>query len=57
MAVATVGGEELPQPYVCEDLDAVHLEVQRLLVDVGHHAQRLHDLAYDEVELELGGSE
>jgi hypothetical protein len=31
--------------------------VQRLLVDVGHHAQRLHDLAYDEVELELGGSE
>ncbi|GAA4746753.1 hypothetical protein GCM10023350_34340 [Nocardioides endophyticus] len=42
---------EHPEPAV------VHVEVQRLLVDVGHHVQRLHDLAYDEVELELGGSE
>jgi hypothetical protein len=39
------------------DPDAVHLDVQRLLVGVGRHVQRLHDLAYDEVELELGGSE
>jgi hypothetical protein len=39
------------------DPDAVHAEVRRLLVDIGRHAQRLHDLAYDEVELELGGSE
>ncbi|MCW2867523.1 MAG: hypothetical protein JWR20_1711 [Marmoricola sp.] len=29
---------------------------QRLLVDLEHHVQRLHDLAYDEVELELGES-
>jgi hypothetical protein len=39
------------------DPDVVHLDVQRLLVDVGRHIQRLNDLAYDEVELELGGSE
>ena len=29
----------------------------RLLVDVEHHLQRRRDLAWDEVELELGGSE
>ena len=29
---------------------------ERLLVDLEHHVQRLHDLAYDEVELELGES-
>src|SRR3954451_8271551 len=51
--VGSLGSRVLEHP----DADAVHLDVQRLLVDVGHHAQRLHDLAYDEVELELGGSE
>lgn len=40
-----------------DDVDAVCTELDRLLVDLGRHAQRLHDLAYDEVELELGGSE
>ena len=39
------------------DVEAVRSELQRLLVDISHHVQRLHDLAYDEVELELGGSE
>lgn len=39
------------------DPEVVLAELRRLLVDVGHHAQRLSDLAYDEVELELGGSE
>lgn len=39
------------------DPDVVRAELRRLLLDVGHHAQRLSDLAYDEVELELGGSE
>lgn len=39
------------------DVTGVHRELDRLLVDLGRHAQRLHDLAYDEVELELGGSE
>jgi hypothetical protein len=36
---------------------AVREGVHRLTLDVEHHVQRLHDLAYDEVELELGGSE
>ena len=33
------------------------LDLKRLLIDIQHHVQRLNDLAYDEVELELGGSE
>ena len=32
-------------------------EVQRLLTDIDHYLQRLHDLFYDSVGLELGGSE
>ena len=46
-------------PLVLEspDPEAVRVELDRLAVDIGRHAQRLHDLAYDEVELELGGSE
>lgn len=32
-------------------------DLDRLLVDVDHHLQRQRDLAWDEVELELGGSE
>lgn len=39
------------------DVAAVRAQVARLVVDVSHHVQRVHDLAYDEVELELGGSE
>ena len=39
------------------DLERVRGDLRRLAVDVAHHCQRLHDLAYDEVELELGGSE
>jgi len=39
------------------DIEQVRDEVKRLLVDIGHHVQRLHDLAYDDVEMELGGSE
>ncbi len=46
-------------PLVLEspDVEAIRLEVKRLLADIGRHMQRLNDLAYDEVELELGGSE
>jgi hypothetical protein len=46
-------------PAVLESLEVepVRAELDRLVVDIGRHAQRLHDLAYDEVELELGGSE
>jgi hypothetical protein len=35
----------------------VAAQLSRLLVDIDHHAQRVHDLAYDDVELEIGGSE
>jgi hypothetical protein len=39
------------------DTDAIRHEVGRLLGDLEHHVQRLHDLVYDSVSLELGGSE
>ncbi len=39
------------------DVEVVRRDVKRLVTDVAHHLQRLHDLAYDEVEIELGGSE
>ncbi len=44
---------------VLEDADvaAVRAEVARLVGEVTRHVQRVHDLAYDEVEMELGGSE
>lgn len=35
----------------------LHAELRRLVVDVEHHLQRRRDLAWDEVQLELGGSE
>jgi len=37
--------------------DGVRAELARLLVDVDHYLQRRNDLAYDEVEAEIGGSE
>ena len=33
------------------------MELKRLVVDVNRHMQRLNDIAYDEVEMEIGGSE
>ncbi|MFC7495726.1 MULTISPECIES: hypothetical protein [unclassified Nocardioides] len=51
--IGSLGSHVLQHP----DPEVVHADVHRLLVDVGHHAQRISDLAYDEVELELGGSE
>ena len=39
------------------DVDGVAAQLNRLLGDIEHHVQRLHDLAYDDVELEIGGSE
>ena len=47
------------RPAVLEhpDVAEVRQELKRLLADIAHHVQRLHDLAYDEVELEIGGSE
>ena len=39
------------------DIEASRVELKRLLMDIQRHVQRINDLAYDEVELELGGSE
>ncbi len=32
-------------------------ELRRLVADISRHMQRLNDLVYDDVEIELGGSE
>lgn len=37
--------------------EAIVHETRRLLGDLEHHVQRVHDLVYDSVSLELGGSE
>ena len=44
---------------VLDKLDAERIvqEVRRLLGDLEHFVQREHDLVYDSVSLELGGSE
>jgi hypothetical protein len=40
-----------------EDLDRVRRELRGLVSALEHHRQRLNDLVYDNVSLELGGSE
>jgi hypothetical protein len=46
-------------PRVLEAVDAerVRVDLKRLVVDIAHHLQRVHDLVYDDVELELGGED
>lgn len=46
-------------PIVLEsaDVEPVRAELKRLVGDLEHHRQRLNDLVYDTVSLELGGSE
>ena len=39
------------------DADRVASEVRRLLLDVEHYRQKIHDLVYDSVSMEIGGSE
>lgn len=39
------------------DTDRVAIEARRLVADVEHYRQRMHDLVYDSVEMEIGGSE
>jgi hypothetical protein len=46
-----------PQVLEADDVEGVRTELKRLLSDIDHHVQRRNDLAYDEVELEIGGSE
>ncbi|QIK74689.1 hypothetical protein [Nocardioides piscis] len=51
--MGALGPEVLENP----DLEQVREHGLRLLSDIDHHLQRLRDLAYDDVALELGGSE
>jgi hypothetical protein len=51
--VARLGPLVLEAP----DVDPVRVELSRLVADLEHHRQRLNDLVYDAVSLELGGSE
>ena len=38
--------------------DEVNLDaVRRLILDIEHHRQRMNDLVYDSVSMDLGGSE
>ncbi len=39
------------------DTERVAAEVRRLLNDVEHYRQKVHDLVYDSVSMEIGGSE
>ena len=45
------------QVLVAADVDELAERLSRLLADIARHHQRVHDLAYDDVELEIGGSE
>ncbi len=51
--LTALSGQVLETP----DVEATRLELKRLVMDVNRHLQRLHDIAYDEVEMEIGGSE
>lgn len=44
---------------VCEatDLSALRESLARLVVDLHHHQQRVNDLTYDAVDLDVGGSD
>lgn len=53
LRVRSIGPRVLTEP----DHRAVVSDVLRLVSDLQRHFQRLNDLAYDEVEIELGGSE
>ena len=46
-------------PLVLEapDVEPVRVDLKRLLGDLAHHRQRLHDRLSDAVEIEFGGSE
>ena len=56
---AALPAEHASGPQILEtpDVEATRIELKRLLMDIQRHMQRLNDLAYDEVEMELGGSE
>jgi hypothetical protein len=46
-----------PRVLTMLDGDRLRGELSRLVADLDHYRQRVHDIAYDSVALELGGSE
>lgn len=40
---------------VAPDPEELRHDLRRLIGDIGRHVQRLNDLAYDDVEMEVGG--
>ena len=46
-----------PRVLEASDVEAVRRDALRLVDDVRHHLQRRNDLAWDDVEEELGGSD
>ena len=50
-------GDLAPQVLESPDVDRVREALLRLLGDIDRHFQKLRDLAYDDVEMEFGGSE
>lgn len=50
-------GELGPQVLESPDVAEVRQALLRLLSDIDRHFQKLRDLAYDDVEMEFGGSE
>ena len=46
-----------PQVLEAPDVEPVRGDLRRLVGDLERHRQRLNDLVYDSVSLELGGSE
>jgi hypothetical protein len=51
--ISALGPQVLENP----DVERVRSELKRLVADIARHMQRLNDLVYDDVEIELGGSE
>ena len=51
--IAELGAQVLDAP----DVEQVRSGLRRLIGDVDRHRQRLNDLVYDSVSMELGGSE
>ena len=50
--LAELGAQVLDAP----DVEQVRADLRRLVTDVERHRQRLNDLVYDSVSMELGGS-
>jgi hypothetical protein len=46
-----------PRVLETPDIETVRGDLQQLVADLERHRQRLNDLVYDSVSLELGGSE